>query len=383
MSARSVTVSLALLMTWLVGVSGAVAGENPYPSDWFWGNEEQRAVHDAMIGQRAPDIVLTDWINGEPTAKSIKDKIVVVDIWATWCGPCIGSIPHNNEMAEHYAKDGVVVVGVCGSRSGQEKMKQVAKEHGIKYPVGKDSTYKVAEAWNTMWWPTYAVVDRNQIVRAVGLKPSYVDDVIDSILEEQPYQTDDTASGGEGGDDAQKAGEEKSTAVDGGAVIDTAWLEGDAKKRERLAGLEGSPPPTLAVENWINSESLTLQDLKGKVVLLDFWATWCGPCIRSIPHNNELQAKHAEAGLVVIGVCNTRGGENMAATAEKHGIEFPIAVDIEGKTDDAYRVNGYPDYYLIDRAGNLRIADCKNGSVDAAVEALLAESEPMQTAQAD
>ncbi len=367
---------VALLIVFSVGTSAVMAGENPYPRKWFWGDDDQRATHDAMIGRPAPDIVLTDWINGRPTGKSIKNKIVVVDIWATWCGPCIGAIPHNNEMADHYAKDGVVVVGVCGSKSGQDKMERIAKDHGIKYPVGKDSTYKVAAAWNTMWWPTYAVVDRNRIVRAVGLKPSYVDEVIDALLEEQPYQVHDGDNAvdhdaDEPADEDKDGGDEAGNAT--GAQIDAAWLEGDADQRERFAGLEGYAPPALAVGNWINSEGLTLADLKGKVVLLDFWATWCGPCIGSIPHTNELRAQYAKDGLIVIGVCNTRGGEHMAQTASDHQIEYPIAVDINGQTDEAYHVNGYPDYYLIDRTGVLRIADCKNGSVDDAVQALLNE----------
>lgn len=374
MSANRLSFAAACFVLFVMCVPRVMAGDNPYPRDWFWGNDEQRVTHDAMIGQPAPEIKLTDWINGEVTAESMKGKIVVVDIWATWCGPCIRSIPHNNEVMEHYAKDGVIVVGVCGSNSGQERLQEVAEEHGIKFPVGKDSTFEVAEAWNTMWWPTYAVVDRNNIVRAVGLKPSHVEEVIDSILEEQPYQETETA-------DAEEATTESTTPQ--AAVINPAWLEGDEAKRARLEGLEGAAPPVLAVENWVNSDALSLKDLKGKVVLLDFWATWCGPCIRSIPHTNELQAKHAEDGLVIIGICNTRGGENMASSAEEHGIEYPIAVDIEGQTVGAYRVNGYPDYYFIDRSGNLRIADCRNSSVDDAVAALLAEPVEVQTAQAD
>jgi hypothetical protein len=63
----------------------------------------------------------------------------------------------------------------------------------------------------------------------------------------------------------------------------------------------------------------------------------------------------------------------MGETSTAKGIKYPIAADVGGKTDDAYKVNSYPDYYFIDRAGNLRIADCKNGSVEEAIKALLAE----------
>ena len=147
--------------------------------------------------------------------------------------------------------------------------------------------------------------------------------------------------------------------------------EGTPEQRQRLKDLEGTDtPPALELKDWINSEPLSLEDLKGKVVVLDFWATWCGPCIRSIPKTNEMAEKWGDK-VVIIGICHDRGSEKMAAVAKKHEIKYPLAVDIKGATGDAYKNNGFPDYYIIDQNGKLVVADCANGQVEAAVDKLL------------
>ncbi len=107
--------------------------------------------------------------------------------------------------------------------------------------------------------------------------------------------------------------------------------------------------------------------------MLDFWATWCGPCIASIPKTNKLRKKYADKGVVIIGVCASRGGEKMKQTAEQHGIEYPVALDADGKVVGAYAVNSYPDYYIIGSDGKLRWGDIANADVEKAIEHLLAE----------
>ncbi len=149
----------------------------------------------------------------------------------------------------------------------------------------------------------------------------------------------------------------------------TSFQEGDAGLRERLKVIDAEHPPELQVTNWINAPAATLASLKGKIVVLDFWATWCGPCIASIPHTNELAEKFKDK-VVIIGVCHPQGGEKMAAMVKEKGIKYPVCLDSDGATAKAYGVNGFPDYYIFDAAGKLVLADCANGSVEGALEAL-------------
>ena len=155
-------------------------------------------------------------------------------------------------------------------------------------------------------------------------------------------------------------------------------LEGSGPRRSALDAMQGKPAPELQVARWVNGKAVKLADLKGKVVVLDFWGQWCGPCVASIPHNNELQKKHRNKGLVILAVHTPQSAEGLDSFVKQRGIKYAVALDAsaggdKGKTGSRYQVDSYPDYYLIDRKGVLRYADLANSEVDRAIGQLLAE----------
>ena len=92
-----------------------------------------------------------------------------------------------------------------------------------------------------------------------------------------------------------------------------------AQRQVKVVGEQAAP---LNVEMWVNGEPLKPEDLQGKVVLLDFWAVWCGPCVATFPHLREWHEKYAEKGLVMVGLTTYYGfrwdeAENKAVPSQE------------------------------------------------------------------
>jgi thiol-disulfide isomerase/thioredoxin len=166
---------------------------------------------------------------------------------------------------------------------------------------------------------------------------------------------------------------------------------------DRLAHLIGKEaPPLRKIKGWVNSwVGVKLSDLRGKVVLLDFWGTWCGPCVQSIPELMDLHEKYRERGLVIIGVhddsWNSMGdlkkklGELSKRYWDGRKIPFVVALDgggrtkvegtertASGATTAAYGISGFPTMVLIDRQG--RVVGEYDGN-EVTIERLLADGD--------
>src|SRR5687768_4528816 len=143
------------------------------------------------------------------------------------------------------------------------------------------------------------------------------------------------------------------------ASIDQDIIAG--RKQSDLVGQQAAP---LHIDAWINGKPLTDDDLKGKVVILDFWAVWCGPCIATFPHLREWQEQYGDKGLVIVGVTkyyNFRWDEEtkrpakadedvdpedeaamLVKFAESHSLKHRFAIQESSELSSFYGVKGIP-----------------------------------------
>jgi peroxiredoxin len=104
----------------------------------------------------------------------------------------------------------------------------------------------------------------------------------------------------------------------------------------------------------MNGPNLRLAEQRGRVVMVTFWATWCGPCRQEMPHLNRLYEKYRASGFVLLGVNVDDDAANAVALATKLGIAFPVLLDTDKGVSKLYDLSTMPSTVLIDRDGKVR-----------------------------
>lgn len=117
------------------------------------------------------------------------------------------------------------------------------------------------------------------------------------------------------------------------------------------AAAEKAPDFTLESKS---GENVRLAEQRGKVVMLNFWATWCAPCRKEMPLLDEIHERYEAAGFVLYGVNVEQDSEKAAELVDELGVTFPILYDPESKASQAYGVDAMPTTIMIDRDGEIR-----------------------------
>ncbi len=116
---------------------------------------------------------------------------------------------------------------------------------------------------------------------------------------------------------------------------------------------DGTVAPEIALKD-LSGHDVKLADLKGKVVPVDFWASWCGPCREELPVLDGLYKKYKDKGLVIIGVGLDHDSDRLAKFLRALPVSFPVVHDPQGAVANKYEPPKMPSSYLIDKRGLIR-----------------------------
>ena len=114
-----------------------------------------------------------------------------------------------------------------------------------------------------------------------------------------------------------------------------------------------APAPDFTLRR-LDGPNLRLQEQRGQVVLVNFWATWCGPCRQEMPHLNRLYEKYRPSGFVLLGVNIDENERAAAELATRLGLKFPVLLDTDKRVSRLYDLHAMPATVLIDRDGRAR-----------------------------
>jgi len=142
------------------------------------------------------------------------------------------------------------------------------------------------------------------------------------------------------------------------------WKVVHQDKGPKLGGGRTPPAPQFALSKLDGSGKLHLESLRGKVVVLNFWASWCAPCKSEAPRLEAAWRRYRDRGVVVVGVDGQDFSGDAKRFIRKYKLTYPNVHDGPGNTGSKYGVTGYPETYFVDRRGRL-VGDRVVGEVSA------------------
>lgn len=340
------------------------------------------------VGDPAPPLAVKEWVKGTAVQQFEEGRVYVVEFWATWCGPCRASIPHLTSLQKKHRD--LTVIGVSVWESDFSNVRPFVDKQGenMAYTVAiddvppppKDASAGQRRSWavnegrmSRMWMkaagrtgiPTAFVVGKDGRIGWIGHPLRGLDEAVEQALAAPAPRSRAHGS------------------PPPAAVIPVAYQPqpppkpGPQETPPAPAGEEirplfvGDKAPRLTVEHWVKGEPVTAFE-KGKVYVVEFWATWCGPCIASIPHTTEIQKKY-EKDVVVIGVAASEMGRddqgkelppaerlaNLTRFVERQGDEmgYRVAFDADRSMSrtwmEAAEQHGIPCTFIVDRDGRI------------------------------
>ncbi len=150
-------------------------------------------------------------------------------------------------------------------------------------------------------------------------------------------------------------------AIGGAVLLSAAPTQAPLAANTPYSFDPGMPAPEFSLQT-VDGQTLSLSDLRGKAVMVNFWATWCPPCRAEMPDMQQVYAERGSSDIAILAVNVQEAAELVNQFVARYGLKFPILMDPSGNVFTAYRVSSLPTSYFVDREG--RIASVNVGALN-------------------
>lgn len=332
----------------------ALAGCKPGGKEELLFKSDERYL--PMVGKPSPPLQFKAIDGREVDLEKLKGKVVLLDFWATWCQPCIEEIPNVRAAYERYNKEGLEIVGISFD-ADKQRLEDVVKRENIRWPQYFDGGGQEAAPGKTFGiqhWPSMWLLDRNGVIRFISAGAG-MDRKITALLQETANPVNAARGVFENKAALDKSGDGPAkpavTAKPGGPISPPGAPQ-DAAYLHWL----GKPFPALKFKA-IDGRDVDTDKLRGKVLLIDFWATWCPPCMAEIPNVKAAYERFNKQGFEIIGVSGDDSRADLERVVKAKGLTWPQL--LEGRSGDVpnlrrYGVKHFPSMWLVDKQGIIR-----------------------------
>jgi peroxiredoxin len=278
-------------------------------------------------------------------------------------------MPNVKKTYEKYKDQKFQIIGISLDRS-IEPLKSFVKKEGLAWHQYFDNARILSTMYQVNAIPSTFLIDGEGIIRKTNLRGRSLETAVAALVKENlaiPAHTHPNTP-------------EKGSQPQSIPATKLIKMKTDSQKDENLESRianpsewVGKPAPDFQVKN-IKGEELSLKDFRGQVVFLDFWATWCGPCIAEMPNVKRTYEKYKDQKFQIVGISLDNSTAPLEAYIKKEGIAWRQYLDSGGKISLLYNVRAIPSTFLIDGAGIVRKVNLRGYALESAVADLVQEN---------